>query len=120
MKNWKILGKSTNSIDNIIEVLLSNREINDKESFFHPKDPTLLTPKDVGIHAKELKQAFQRIQKAIEKKESIVVYTDYDADGITAGAVLWEALFELGARVMPYVPHRVDEGYGLSEKGIDR
>ncbi|EKD68052.1 MAG: hypothetical protein ACD_48C00094G0002 [uncultured bacterium] len=120
MKNWKILGKSTNSIDNIIEVLLSNREINDKESFFHPKDPTLLTPKDVGIHAIELKQAFQRIQKAIEKKESIVVYTDYDADGITAGAVLWEALFELGARVMPYVPHRVDEGYGLSEKGIDR
>ena len=48
------------------------------------------------------------------------MYTDYDADGITAGAVLWEALFELGARVMPYVPHRVDEGYGLSEKGIDR
>jgi len=120
MKKWNILGKSTNIIDEIIEVLLKNRGITEKEIFFHPQNPVDLTPKDVGIHAHELKRAFHRIQKAIEKKESIVVYTDYDADGITAGAVLWEALYELGARVMPYVPHRVDEGYGLSQKGIDR
>ena len=49
----------------------------------------------------------------------MVVYADYDADGITAGAIMWETLWRLGARVMPYIPHRVDEGYGLSEKGID-
>jgi single-stranded-DNA-specific exonuclease len=120
MAHWNILGKSTNTIDNIVEVLLQNRGITEKHSFLHPKSPMDLTPKEVGINAKELKQAFVRIQKAIKDKESIVVYTDYDADGITAGAVLWEALYELGARVMPYVPHRVDEGYGLSEKGIDR
>ena len=120
MKNWNILGISTNTIDDIIEVLLKNRGIIEKEIFLRPKNPILLTPKDVGINAKELKRAFLRIQKAIKKKESIVVYTDYDADGITAGALLWEALYELGARVMPYVPHRVDEGYGLSQKGIDR
>ncbi len=122
MKNWNILGKSTNAVDDIIEVLLKNRGITkkDREVFLHPKDPVTLTPIDVGINVKELKRSFERIQKAIKNKESIVVYTDYDADGITAGAILWEALYELGARVMPYVPHRVDEGYGLSEKGIDR
>ena len=122
MKNWNILGMSTNTVDDIIEVLLKNRGIakKDREVFLHPKDPVTLTPIDVGINIKELKRSFDRIQKAIKKKESIVVYTDYDADGITAGAILWEALYELGARVMPYVPHRVDEGYGLSEKGIDR
>ncbi|MEK7065564.1 MAG: single-stranded-DNA-specific exonuclease RecJ, partial [Patescibacteria group bacterium] len=56
---------------------------------------------------------------AIEKKESVVVYADYDADGITAGAIMWETLHKLGADVMPYIPHRVEEGYGLSIKGID-
>ncbi len=126
MKNWNILGNISSkeyAVDDIIQVLLTNRGItkaSEKEAFLHPKDPIDLTPKDVGINAKELKRAFQRTQKAINGKESIVVYTDYDADGITAGAVLWEALYELGAHVMPYVPHRIDEGYGLSEKGIDR
>jgi single-stranded-DNA-specific exonuclease len=126
MKNWNILGSISNNqygVDDIIGVLLKNRGItkaSQKDAFLHPKDPTELTPIDVGISRGELKRAFGRIQKAIKGKESIVVYTDYDADGITAGAVLWEALYELGARVMPYVPHRVDEGYGLSEKGIDR
>lgn len=126
MKNWNILGRISNKeygVDDIIKVLLKNRGItkaSQKDAFLHPKDPVDLTSKDVGINATELKRAFERIQKAMSDKESIVVYTDYDADGITAGAVLWEALYELGARVMPYVPHRVDEGYGLSEKGIDR
>ena len=49
----------------------------------------------------------------------IVVYTDYDADGITGGAILWETLHLLGFKVMPYVPHRKLEGYGFSKIGID-
>ncbi len=87
--------------------------------FLTPPNPITLSAKDVGIDAKQLSTAVKRIVKAIQKKESIVVYADYDADGITAGAVMWETLWELGARVMPYIPHRVDEGYGLSQKGID-
>lgn len=66
-----------------------------------------------------LSRVVSRIKKAIRAKESIVVYADYDADGICAGAIMWETLWKLGARVMPYIPHRVSEGYGLSEKGID-
>ena len=52
-------------------------------------------------------------------KETIVVYTDYDADGITGGTIMWETLHLLGFSVMPYVPHRKKEGYGFSTIGID-
>lgn len=95
-------------------MLLANRGL-----VLHPKDPSLLTADDVGISKKSLTVALKRINKAVKNKESIVVYADYDADGITAGAIMWETLHSLGAQVMPYIPHRLDEGYGLSKKGID-
>ncbi|GIW62785.1 MAG: hypothetical protein KatS3mg090_0611 [Patescibacteria group bacterium] len=54
-----------------------------------------------------------------KKKKKIVVYTDYDADGITGGAIMWESLYLLGFDVMPYVPDRKTEGYGFSVGGLD-
>src|SRR4030042_5871442 len=87
--------------------------------YLGPPDPHTLTAKDVGVDPKSLAKALKRLDKAIKEKESIVVYADYDADGITAGAIMWETLYKLGALVMPYIPHRVEEGYGLSHKGID-
>jgi single-stranded-DNA-specific exonuclease len=127
MKKWNVIsttGHSKTPISNedIISLLLTNRGIKSKkeqEQFLHPKNPFDFTPDDVDIDRVMLQKGLHRIQKAIQKKESIVVYADYDADGITAGAILWETLHELGANVMPYIPHRVDEGYGLSKKGID-
>jgi len=110
------------TVETLVEAILTDRGIRtkkDSEAFLNPGDPYTLTTGDVGIDSSSLKSALSRIEKAIANKESIVVYADYDADGITAGAVLWEALWKRGARVMPYIPHRVDEGYGLSEKGID-
>lgn len=118
MKKWHILGKGKN----IFDILLANRGLKtnkDIEFFLHPPHPDTLTPKDVGIDASALKKAITRIQKAIKDHESVVVYADYDADGITAGAIMWETLHNAGAQVMPYIPHRVEEGYGLSTKGID-
>lgn len=125
MKKWQI---STNAPegdlteDQIISSVLAAKGIQTKkqiDQFLHPVLPMDLLAKDVGIDPDALKDAIKRIHKAIQAKESIVVYADYDADGITAGAVMWETLWKLGARVMPYIPHRVDEGYGLSTKGID-
>jgi len=124
MKNWNIQDEHPELIkssDDIYQVLLKNRGLRTKkeqETFLHPKDPLLFEPYDVGIDGTQLKKALHRIKSAIEKKESIVIYADYDADGITAGSIMWEALHALGAQVMPYVPHRIEEGYGLSEKGI--
>ena len=109
-------------VEDIVKILLENRGLSTKKDidlFLNPPDPAHLTPKDVGLDNDSLSKAIRRIQKAITDKESIVVYADYDADGITAGAIMWEALHSLGASVMPYIPHRVEEGYGLSIKGID-
>ncbi|MBI5620509.1 single-stranded-DNA-specific exonuclease RecJ [Candidatus Gottesmanbacteria bacterium] len=127
MKKWEIIGKSKVksqkfNVEDIVKILLENRGLTTKkdiERFLHPPDPSDLTAQDVGVDSAVLAKAVKRIGKAIQDKESIVVYADYDADGITAGAILWEALYALGARVMPYIPHRIEEGYGLSLKGID-
>ncbi|HEX8932447.1 MAG TPA: single-stranded-DNA-specific exonuclease RecJ [Patescibacteria group bacterium] len=125
MKKWNVLNKlkvqSENlKIEDLINLLLDNRGIKtakESEAFLHPKLEDF-TPKAVGIDLKQLKKALARIQKAIAEKEQIVVFGDYDVDGITGSAILWETIHKLGGVVLPYIPHRVEEGYGLSVKGI--
>jgi single-stranded-DNA-specific exonuclease len=127
MKKWQVLGsvkakKAGMTLEDVKALLLHNRGLTTKaqvQEFLTPPNPLSLTPEDVGINPSSLKKALERIKRAVEKKESIVVYADYDADGITAGAILWETLYRAGARVMPYIPHREKEGYGLSSAGID-
>lgn len=63
---------------------------------------------------KGMDRAVPRLQRAICRREKIAVYGDFDADGVTATALLVRALSSLGARVEPYIPDRVDEGYGLN------
>ena len=64
--------------------------------------------------------AVTRIRAAIRAGEPIVVYGDFDADGVTSTALLVQALTALGAHVSPYIPHRVDEGYGLHNDALDK
>jgi single-stranded-DNA-specific exonuclease len=66
-----------------------------------------------------MNQAVDRIRRAIRKGEPIAVYGDFDADGVTATALLAITLQALGARVHPYIPHRVEEGYGLNIPAIE-
>ncbi|MDO8621559.1 MAG: single-stranded-DNA-specific exonuclease RecJ [Candidatus Levybacteria bacterium] len=119
MKKWKILNQSR--IKDIKKVLLENRQIKTKEEIEEFLDPKLnkVTAESVGIDKRELVKAINRIKTAIKNKERIVVFGDYDVDGICGTAILWETLNSLGAEVMPYIPHRVDEGYGLSIRGIE-
>jgi len=126
MKKWETINKLKTQnaklkIDELIDLLLENRGITTKkerEAFLHPKLEDV-TPKSVGIDAKQLKQAIARIKQAIEKKEQIIVFGDYDVDGITGSAILWETLHSMGADVWPYIPSRVEEGYGLSVKALE-
>ena len=67
-----------------------------------------------------MREAVSRILEAIRSSEPIVVYGDFDADGVTSTALLVQTLRVLGARVEPYIPHRVDEGYGLNCAALDR
>jgi single-stranded-DNA-specific exonuclease len=65
-------------------------------------------------------RAVDRIHRAIENKERIVIYGDYDVDGVTSSALLQLVLRAAGATVTNFLPHRMDEGYGLTEDGIAR
>lgn len=116
MAKWKILDD--NPVD-IIKTILKNRGLKDKEHLDKFLNPSLKQLKEVQIDKKQLTKAKTRIAAAIAAKEMIIVYCDYDTDGITGGAILWETLALMGAKTLPYVPHRIDEGYGLSIKGID-
>ena len=60
-----------------------------------------------------------RIQYALEHQEPIAIYGDYDVDGVTATALLVQALDGLGANVRGYIPNRFDEGYGLNKDALD-
>jgi single-stranded-DNA-specific exonuclease len=63
--------------------------------------------------------AVERIRYAIEHKESMAVYGDYDVDGVTATALVVQTLRALGGDTRPYIPNRMDEGYGLNPKALD-
>ncbi len=67
---------------------------------------------------KDMPAAITRLRQALRAGEPIVVYGDFDADGITATALLVQTLRALGGRVRPYIPHRLDEGYGLHEEAL--
>ena len=64
-------------------------------------------------------RAATRLARAVAEGQPIVIYGDYDVDGVTASAILWHTLHLAGATVACYVPHRVDEGYGLHAEAID-
>jgi single-stranded-DNA-specific exonuclease len=63
--------------------------------------------------------AVDRIKYAIQHNEQIAVYGDYDADGVTATALLTQALHALNAQVIPYIPNRFDEGYGVNKEALE-
>ena len=113
-------GQTKTEIEEIIQILLQNRNIKTKkeiEEFLNPK-LSEVTVSSVKITKLQVEKSVKRIKKAIKNNEQIVIFGDYDVDGICGTAILWETLNGLGAKVMPYIPNRIDEGYGLSQKGI--
>jgi len=125
-KRWKVLSKSAvGSRQSVVNVLLENRGITDKEAFFDPPKPdyliTQLPSYLPDLDRDQLARAVERIQTAVRNKEKIAIWGDYDVDGITSTAILWSVLSGfggLGADAVPYIPDRFSEGYGLNKKGI--
>jgi single-stranded-DNA-specific exonuclease len=124
MKNWQIIKESKDAqkitVNDIINILLENRGIiteGEINTFLNPQ-LEYITIDSAGIDKKAIQKSLRRIDTAISKKEQVVIYGDYDVDGITASAIIWETLHAIKANVTPYIPHRVEEGYGLSSKGI--
>lgn len=104
-------------ISPILAQVLINRGITDAHTgsvFLRPKLNELISPELMpGV-----KPAVGRIKEAFKAGERITIYGDYDVDGITGAAILWQILTLLGADVNYYVPHRIDEGYGLNEEAV--
>jgi hypothetical protein len=94
--------------------------------FLSPSHPSSLSLADFGFEKSYIDQAMHLIWRChpdhpenAHPDKPIVVYTDYDADGITGGAILWETLHALGFKAFPYTPSRITEGYGFSTQGLD-
>ncbi|RJO59169.1 single-stranded-DNA-specific exonuclease RecJ [Candidatus Parcubacteria bacterium] len=125
-KIWRVaevvkpeIKKAFPELDEIVLQLLWNRNLRTQEAideFLNPDwsedihDPFLFV---------DMNKAVDRILRAIQKKEIVIVHGDYDADGVCASAVLFTTLKALGAIVEVYLPHREREGYGLNLQTIE-
>lgn len=106
------------SIDRITTELLIQRGITDFDSakeFFRPAYEALHDP----FLMKDMDKAIARIDTALQNKERILIFGDYDVDGTTAVALVYSYFRSAGANVEFYIPDRYAEGYGISLKGID-
>ena len=127
-KKWQIFEPDKNKIEDIkskykvnqlLATILANRNILKEEDirlFLNPTrndfyNPFLITDMDIAVN---------RIIKAIENKENITIYGDYDVDGITSITVLKSFLNDIGVETNTYIPNRLIEGYGLNKEAIDK
>ncbi|SEM60664.1 exonuclease RecJ [Syntrophus gentianae] len=103
----------------IVSSILIGRDIrtpDDARRYLYPSLHDLHNP----FLMKDMLPGVDRLIAAVYKKEKVVVYGDYDADGITSVAVLVRFLREIQADVSYYIPDRMEEGYGLNQKAIDK
>lgn len=104
--------------DPLAAVLLVNRGIISPKAaraFLNPSLSQIQPPQNL----KDVKRAAERIATALKQGEKILVFGDYDVDGVTATVLLLEFLRDAGARVAYYIPHRRHEGYGLQVRHIE-
>lgn len=107
------------NISKVTAQLLANRGIDNPRSAGEFMKCSLSSCHDPFI-LKDMDRAVFRIRKAISSSEKILVYGDYDADGLTGVAVLYSALKNLGANAATYIPNRLEEGYGLNLGAIKK
>jgi len=90
-------------------------ELDEIEKFLAPRLKNLSDP----FLLPNMRVAIERLLLAHERDEPLVIFGDYDVDGVTSTTLLLEVLRKLGWRVDAYLPHRMDEGYGLSRDGVE-
>lgn len=125
-KKWQIYETNEDEIDEIsqkhnlnklLASILINRNIKEEdiEVFLNPTRNNFHNP----FLMPDMEIAVERIIKAINNKEKIIIYGDYDVDGITSITVLKSFLEDRGIHVDSYIPNRLEEGYGLNKPAID-
>jgi single-stranded-DNA-specific exonuclease len=92
------------------------RGLEQVRAFLDPRLQTLGDP----FALTDLRRAAERILQAIAAREKMVIFGDYDVDGITSSALMWRVLRRLGGEVENFLPLRMEVGYGLSQEGVER
>ncbi len=112
-----ILASELNAPTIIAQIMMRRGILTKQQArkFFRPSLEHLYDP----YLMKDMSEAVERLRRAVLSDEEILIYGDYDVDGITSVSFLYLLLKELGAHVTYYIPDRQDEGYGLSEQGIE-
>ena len=106
------------NISKLLAKILVNREVIEEKQiqmFLNPTRNDFYNP----FLLPDMEIAVDRIIKAIENKEKVVIYGDYDVDGITSTTVLKQFLAERGLEAGYYIPNRLEEGYGLNKEAIE-
>lgn len=101
--------------EDIISAILDSRNFLDKGHFLNPKYENLISPESIP----NCKEAAIKITTSIRNKEKIGIFMDYDADGLSGGAILHQTLTLLGCKPFCYVPSR-EEGYGLTDQAVEK
>lgn len=109
-----IVDKKTTK-EELLNLLLKNRHITEKnkKEYLFPSPPQLFSVKDFGVNSKDFNKTIKQINSALKNRQNILIYGDYDVDGITATAILWQALYKKNTNVVPFVPDREKDGYGI-------
>jgi len=102
----------------LVARILALRGLNDLDSARRYLSSSLRSDLPSPFLIAGMEQAAGRLVRALERKELICVWGDYDVDGTTGTAVLVSFLREVGGEVIYYIPHRIDEGYGLNPEGL--
>ena len=115
-KDW-ILESTGSNEKSLIKRLLISRGIKTDEEikeFLNPLEMTITSP-DVFT---DMQKTIERLSRAIENNETIIIYGDFDADGVTSTSVLYKTLKFLGANVHYFIPDRENEGHGFDKKAL--
>ena len=107
-----------NNINKLIATILSNKGITEKEQIEKFLNPTRNDFHD-PYNMPDMQKAVERILKAKENGEKVIIYGDYDVDGITSITVLKSFLKDIGIEAAYYIPNRIDEGYGLNIPAVE-
>jgi single-stranded-DNA-specific exonuclease len=111
-RRWRL--RHAGAYDSLREVLLANRELTAEDVSNSPE--VLHDPLEMAGMA----EAVARIDRAVEREETIVVFGDYDVDGVTSTALLLDYLERIGADARAMLPHRFHDGYGLRPAAVER
>ena len=99
------------SVESILQLLLKNRQITDSQSFLSPPFP------ESKLKTKKISKL---IKSFLNSQKNILIYGDYDVDGLTSTAILWQSLYLLNKNTFPFIPHREIDGYGFKASSFFR